>query len=343
MSKWEVRKLDREFAARLMRSQPHHVQSSLRWFDFLRQYSMEEDRSVTLYRDGTPVAVFCALQYEDLIQSLPYSASYAGLQALPSLKTSDLTEAYQALYDYYSRFCSVLSLCAGPIFGSLAQGVGFDYQQESTVHVLDLDEEPLARTTSKFRNNLQRNLRKAENAGVRVKFEPGHEKLEQWYRCYAKRIAELEGVLLPIEYFEAMFRALEPTGNCSLLTAEIDQKFLGGIVTVQNEFCMDYYLSMFNREDNETQASTAAFNFLVEHAKEKGTKYLNLQASPKSRPDLVHFKKSWGADEYQHNYAVKILNNRDAILHQSASDISQKYPFHFLVPFSALTAQPALV
>ena len=337
-----VKNLDRDFASRVMRGQPHHLQSSLVWYDFLRQYSKEEDRSVTLYRDGDPVAFFCALQLKDLIQSLPFPASYAGLQVLPTLTASDMTEAYHSLFEHYSSQCNVLSICTGPLFGSTADAVDFDFQLEGTVHALDLTDEPLARTTSKFRNNLQRNLRKAENAGVQVKLTNEMAKLKQWYHCYSKRMSELKGTQLPFGYFESMFRELEPTGNCSLVTAEVDQDFLGGIVTVQNEHCLDYYLSMFNREDDETQASTAAFYFLVKHAKAQGIKFMNLQASPKSQPDLVRFKKSWGATEYRHKYLVKVLNNADAILNQSAEHLSKEYPFHFVVPFSALKAEPVL-
>lgn len=343
MSKWSVGRLDRDFAIGLMQGQAHHLQSSLLWYDFIRKYSNEEDRSVTLYRDGQSVAYFCALQLNDLIQSLPFSASYAGLQALPTLQTTDLMEAYQGLYEYYSKHCSVLSICTGPLFGVRAENHGFDFQLENSVHVLDLSGDPLSRTTSKFRNNLQRNLRKAEKAGVQIRIASGTAKLEKWYRCYSKRMTELCGAQLPFGYFESMFRELEPTGSCNLITAEAGERFLGGIVTVQNEHCLDYYLSMFNRDEDESQASTAACHFLVNYARRQGIKFMNLQSSPKSQPDLIHFKESWGATEYRHKYLVKVLKNREVVLNQSSNDIAKKYPFHFVVPFAALQTEAAQV
>ena len=344
MSKWKVKPLDRDFAAGLLCRKEHHVQSSLRWFDFIREHSNEEDRSVTLHLGGEPVAFLCALQFRNLIQSLPYPASYSGLQAESQLSASELGEAHEILFEHYSKYCDVLSICRSPLFADQQSAdLTFDYVRESTVHVLDLSADPRASTTSKFRNNLQRNLRKAEMAGVEISVETGTTELENWYDVYEKRIADLGGTQLPFAYFEAMFRYLQPSGNCSLITAKAGGKLLGGILTVQNKHCLDYYLSMFDRDEDDKQASTAAFHFVMNYAKQQAIPVMNLQSSPRSQTDLIRFKESWGAIPTGQRYLVKILNNATAILEQSSKAIGQRYPFHFLVPFDALTPEAALV
>ncbi len=152
---------------------------------------------------------------------------------------------------------------------------------------------------------------------------------------------DLGGVLFPEKYFTAMFDCLERRGNCWLITAKAEEKFVGGIVTVQNRHCVDYYLSMFDRKCDEMQASTAAFHFLVNYAKGFGTPILNLQSSPAAQTDLIRFKESWGAQRAQHRYLTKIVNNRDKVLSLTESEIKKNFQFHYLLPFEALRPEMA--
>ena len=340
MSRWKVKALDRGFAQQLLTERAHHVQGSLPWFDFISSYAKEDDRSVTICRDDEPVAFLCALQYRNLIQSLPYPASYSGLHIRTGVSPEGRRDAYTALFEHYGKHCDVMSICSSPFFDASGSDIPmFDFALASEVHVIDLNEEPLARTTSKFRNNLRRNLKKAELAGVEVCVEAGRKNLENWYKCYEKRMAELGGPRLPQAYFEAMFDHLGIGWNCSLISATAGDKFVGGIVTVQNQYCLDYYLSMFNRDDDSTQASTAAFYHLLQFAKRRGIRLLNLQSSPRSQVELIRFKEAWGAETARYHYLVKILNNREQILRQSPQEIQLKYPFHFVVPFAELTSE----
>lgn len=337
MSRWKLTSLERAFAAELLKSRPHHVQSSLAWLDYLLAYSDEDDRSLTILHDDRPIGFLCALQYKRLVQSLPFPAGYAGIQLLRTLDPAEERELYEAIFAHYSRYCDVVSLCTSPFFEQAPTAeTQFDFTARNDVHYINLKDEPLARTSSKFRNNLKRNLRKAEDAGVKVAVSRDAADLAKWYRCYDKRIDELGGTKLTEQYFISMFEHLSETGLCSLIAAKDAKKFLGGIVTVQNGYCVDYYLSMFDRDEDDKQASTAAFHFLLEHARQSGATYLNLQASPRSQTDLLHFKESWGALQSRHSYRVKILNNREAILHMSPHVIKHEYPFHYLLPFDAL-------
>ena len=337
MTRWKLNPLDRSFAVELLKARPHHAQSSLAWFDFLRAYSDEEDRSLTILRDDEPIGFLCALQYKRLIQSLPYPASYGGLQLSRPLGPAEEHELFEAIFAHYSRCCDVVSLCTSPLFEQPQRAASqFDFTANNDVHYINLKDEPLARTTSKFRNNLKRNLRKAEDAGVKVSLANNLDDLTRWYRCYDKRMEELGGAKLTEQYFISMFEQLAESRTCSLIVARDDQRFLGGIVTVQNKHCVDYYLSMFDRDEDDKQASTAAFHFLLENARLSGATYLNLQASPRNQSDLVHFKESWGALLARHSYHVKILNNREGVLHMSPHVIKHDYRFHYLIPFDAL-------
>lgn len=344
MSKWSFTQFDPSFAERILALQPHNVQSSLRWFDFIRSYSAELDRSVTIKKEGTSVGFVCALQHKNLIQSLPYPASYAGPVIAEIFTKYEINEMLDALFEHYAAMADVFTICASPFYGSVrASADTFDFESKGQVQYIDLTQPLLDGTDSKFRNNLKRNLRRAEESGVRIEESHTLDVLRQWYKCYEKRLTELGGTILPFDYFQQLFYALYPDGYSNLISATVDGKYVGGIITVQNEHCIDYYLSMFDREHDDSQASTAAFYYMLQRAKESGATILNLQSSPRSQTDLIKFKSSWGAREAEHRYLVKILNNREQLLQMSAEDIQRDFQFHFLLPFSALqkALQPA--
>ena len=344
MANWTIKALDREVAESILAARPHHIQSSLAWFDFLRGFTNECDRSVSIEYCGESIGFLCALQHRNLIQSLPYPASYGGVQTTRSLNGNELRELYQSLFAHYSRLCDVVSICTSPFYsGSAEESKQFDFQSSKDVHYLDLTREPLANTTSKFRNNLRRNLQKADNAQVKIAVSSDRRDLAAWYRCYERRINELGGVLLTQQYFEQMFERLEGSGNCALITAKSGNQFLGGIVTVQNRYCVDYYLSMFDRDYDEMQASTAAFYFLISYARSLDAQILNLQSSPASQIELIRFKESWGALRAEHSYLTKIVNNREKVLRMTEQQITQDYRYHYLLPFAALKPELSLV
>lgn len=343
MTRWKIKPFDRKEAERILEGQPHHVQSTPQWMDFITRFSKECDRSVSVECDGEQVGFLCALQHRNLIQSLPFPASYGGLQTSRKLEPEDARALYRSLFAHYSRHCDVVSICTSPFVGSEAAITNcFDYQSTKDVHYIDLTAEPLANTTSKFRNNLHRNLQKAEKAHVEIAVSDNLKDLAEWYRCYDRRLRELGGVILPEEYFTQMFQGLQPRGSCSLISAKSQGNYLGGIITVQNTFCVDYYLSMFDREHDEMQASTASFHFLLSYARSFGAKILNLQSSPTSQTDLIRFKESWGALQGSHRYLTKIVNNRDKIQRMSEQEIKANYQYHFLLPFDALKRELSL-
>ncbi len=332
--------LDRTCVERLLSSQPHLVQNSLTWFDFIRSFSGENDRSLQFEEDGKAIGFLLALQHRRLIQSLPYPASYSGPLFAPGTSPRVQLECMELALDNFKERADVVSVCATPIMErDNGWSSRFEFRAQNQIQVIDLTQPLLSGTTSKFRNNLQRNLRKAADAGVSVDFANSKYDLELWYDVYRGRAAELGAPLLPLAFFLAMREHLEPAGNFRLVSARQGDEYLGGIIIVYNGHCADYYLSMFARRHDALQASTAAFNFMLSWAHSQGIRYLNLQASPASQPDLIRFKAAWGAQAWPQSYFVSILNNRDKVLQTSVDQIRNDYLFHFFVPFAALTVK----
>ncbi len=331
--------LDRDFVNEVLSTRDHHVQNSLSWFDFLKDYSGETDCSSTFFVEGKPVGFVLALQYKNLIQSLPYPASYSGVCFLPEIRRDVRCAVVQELFKHYADRADAFTLCTSPFFGDgdLCEEQ-FDYAVGNRILFIDLSRPLLTGTNSKFRNNLKRNLRKAKDAGVVLYRSNDEATLKEWHGVYEKRMAELDAPTLDYAYFAAMRRHLAADNQFELFNARIGGRYLGGIIIVHNKFCADYYLSVFDRDCDDTQASTCLFHEALAWAKEQRIHIFNLQASPASQTALYEFKKSWGAVAGSHQYLVKILKNKDALLRQSAEQIKREYRFHFLLPFEALAA-----
>lgn len=342
MGNIEIRKVNRRHAQRLLAQRPHLVQTSPFWLDFLKDFCGEIDRSVILYLDGNPVAYVPALQYKKSIQSLPYPASYAGPVFDESISDFMVEELLEKLCDYYRGFADVFTICTPP-FGSTSSRWhdSFEFTYENPVQYIDLSQDPLSLTTSKFRNNLKRNLRKAAQARLRVSTEVDEYILSLWYGCYRKRMESLGSSCLPADFFLKMWEHLRAERAFRLFSVWLDEWYVGGIVAVYNRFCADYYLAMFDRDYDHLQPGTFAFHEMLCWARAEGIRYLNLQSSPNSAEDLHRFKKAWGAQEGKHCYFSVILKNRDKLLKSTAEEAAHDYPFHFLLPFSALRNQTA--
>jgi hypothetical protein len=338
MNSHRIGAIDREFVTHYFATYDHHVQNTLAWFDFLKSYSQETDRSATLYLNDQPVGFVLALQYKRLIQSLPYPASYAGVFFLPEIKRETRCALIQQLFEHYTEFADVFSICTSPLSsdGEPCEE-HFDFVSDNKILYIDLSHPLLTGTTSKFRNNFKRNLRKAKDAGVIVTDVSDDTMLKAWYCGYEKRMEELESVTLEYDYFVALRNHLQPNEHFKLFNARIGDRYLGGIVIVYNHFCADYYLSIFDREADETQASTCLFYHALSWARDQRITFFNLQASPVGQDALYDFKKSWGATAGSHQYLVKIMNNRDEILRSSPDQVRREYRFHYLAPFQALT------
>ncbi len=340
MTDYRVGAMDREFVIRYFQTNEHQVQNSLAWFDFLKAYSQEIDRSVTLYADDQPVGFVLALQYKNLIQSLPYPASYSGMFLPPELKREARSALTQRVFEHYKSFCDVYSICTSPFStDDQLSEEHFDFVTDNRILYIDLSRELLFGTTSKFRNNLKRNLRKAKDAGVVIDESSNEKMLAAWYRCYEQRMEELEAIPLEYGYFVAMREHLLPEQHFKLFNAISGDHCLGGMIIVYNRYCADYYLSIFDRDCDDTQASTCLFHHALVWAKQQGVSYFNLQASPTSQAALYEFKKSWGATGGSHHYLVKILNNLDEVLHSSVDQVKRDYRFHYLAPFEALSGR----
>lgn len=342
MARIAVEPIVPEVASKVLAGKPHLMQNSQAWFDFIAEFSGERDCSIQFCIDGNPAGLLRALQYRDLVQSLPYPASYAGPIFLPEVSREEQTACMKAAIEHFAASTNVLSICSTPIVPSLDAWTGqFEYSATGRIHVIELRQELLTGTTSKFRNNLRRNLRKAAEAQVDISASTYPDDLGRWHEIYAKRCRELQAPILPLRYFELMFRHLSPIGGCRLISARTGEKYLGGIIVVNNDYCADYYLSMFDRDCDETQASTASFHYLLCWAKLAGLRYLNLQASPNSQPELAQFKAAWGAQKLPQRYLIAVLNSRDQVLSRSVDQIREEYKFHFYLPFAALTNQGA--
>ncbi len=342
MMRVELCAFDATKANDLLMRIPHHVQNTAAWFDFVHEFSGEEEVSIGFAIGGEFRGFVRALRFKNLIQSLPYPASYSGPVFDPEVGEGERIACLNLLIEHLATRCDVFSITGSPLmrqdFTGITESV---HVLRNRIDVIDLSAPPLAGTTSKFRNNLKRNLRKAEAAGVRGKLQHDTELLGRWYQVYERRMRQLNAPTLPLRYFELMFRHLQPHGQVALLSSLSGKEYFGGTIVVYNRHCADYYLSVYDREYDDLQASTAGLHFLIHWLKSQSVTLFNLQASPSTQGELAHFKQSWGAQSREHVYTSAVLNSATNLLQTMPKEIRQSYPFHFVVPFSALVNCPS--
>ena len=89
-----------------------------------------------------------------------------------------------------------------------------------------------------------------------------------------------------------------------------------------------------------TDAAKLAPNFLlamhtIRWAHARGIRYYNWQASP-PEGGVDRFKRQWGSRDHDYCYFTRVTGDASRMLSSTAAEISQGYPWHYVLPFDQL-------
>lgn len=148
----------------------------------------------------------------------------------------------------------------------------------------------------------RRNIRQAVDHGVRVAAVSQHAVTRDFYRLHLQTVKRHGARPLPRAFFEAVYARLVPAGAATFYLAfHQDRVVAGNLVLRHRDRSYDW---MWVYDDRVTPLR--ATNLMLDHAirdeAARGSRELNLGASPNDHLGSVRFKQSFGARPY--TYAV---------------------------------------
>ncbi len=190
--------------------------------------------------------------------------------------------------------------------------------------------------SSKQRNNIKRNLKKAKNENLIFHFTDNNDEFEQWYQIHKKRMNELGVLTIPKSFFYSIFENLEYGGNYWFSTVSYKNKIINGCLFVGNGKTVDIFMQSGDSKYFDLQGNTLLIYEAVRYFQAKGFEYLNWQSSSSKNSGVYEFKKNWGTIEKNHRYLTKITGDISKIRRMSIREIKQIYGNRYVIPYNEL-------
>jgi hypothetical protein len=173
---------------------------------------------------------------------------------------------------------------------------------EYLAHELDLTpgEEVLF---SRFRSNVQRNIRKAEREGVSIDRDASPANLCEYYRlnCLTRKDHGLPPQ--PFRFFENLLRHVLADGKGTLLLARYRQQFIAGAVFLHNGRGVIYKYGASDKRFQHLRANNLLMWEAIRSYGRKGFKNFSFGRTDMEHEGLRQFKLSWGSTEKSLRYS----------------------------------------
>ena len=162
-------------------------------------------------------------------------------------------------------------------------------------HVIDLSGgyEQAAR---RYTDSNRRNIRQARDNGVRVAAVSQHGAVRDFYRLHVRTVRRHGARPLPRAFFDSVFARLVPSDAATFYLASHEGRVVAGNLVLRHKDRSYDWMWVYD----DRVASLRATNLMLDHAIRdevaRGSRGLNLGASPNDRLGSVRFKQSFGAE-----------------------------------------------
>lgn len=322
------------------------AQHGTAWFRLLAAYDQWDFRLLALLEGDALRAwlPFCVRRsgIGTVMMSNPLSASYAGVMhdaAYPA------PEAYRAMLRAYMDYgeeirADLAVILTSPFRDDLPlYDAHFrpDYRLVKFYQYLTTDDPQERFGDSRFRNNLARNLNRAQKAGIRVSFtgQPAVTLVSEWYRTIlTPRMNEIGASPLPEKFLIRLCESLTDSGLMSFASVFQNDTLLGGGFTLFG-WCQDIFLRACTREAMGLGAGMLLDDALIREGLRRGVHAINFQSSPSRDSASYAYKRQWGCREGETAYLVRVLGSVAPFLQAGPEAVAAEFPGMFVLPHAA--------
>ena len=226
--------------------------------------------------------------------SLPFTDECAPL-ASPDVPAGSLLDV--ATREGGARGWKYLELRGGhELFDGVPEAVSF------YGHTLRLDA-PADDVFAKFESSVQRAIRKAERAGVTVRFGTDLESVRAYYRLHCRTRTKHGAPPQPFRFFRALCEHVLQKGQGFVALAMHGQRPIAGAVFFQSARQAIYKFSASDERWQELRGPNLVIWQSIRRLIDAGVTELDFGKTSLSNEGLREFKLRWGAEERQIRYA----------------------------------------
>ena len=238
--------------------------------------------------------------------------------------------------------CLTVTLTSNPFATTdpLADAFDYDYALANRVQYLALADcfdgfGKYRLSTSKFRNNLKRQMGRAVAAGLKVVASDSFELLTQWYQVHKRRMTQLQGRPIPFKLFENALKHAVSRKRSVFMYVLSDDRVVGGGFHVLNSHIIDLFMLSTTIGAQKMGANYLLVHEALRRAEGNGLKIYNFQASNPPQGSIARFKKQWGGQSATYHYYTKVTGNLEPLWAAGLSVVRKAYSWHYVLPFGA--------
>lgn len=338
---------EQEYAEFVGRCPGALVQHTLGWREAVAGAGSDEPVYLLARERGAAVGALPAFLYRcelgDLMLSLPQAGGYGGV--VVDQDSGRKEEVYAALLarlvaEAEARGCLCVTVCTPPFFGDLAlyrKYLRHRFERENFFQYLDLEEDAVAdaggRPSPRLRENLRRNIRKAQGLSLTVTDEDSDARFDAWYDAYRRRMRQIGAEAIPRPLFEGIRRHVLARGHGFFLYVLDGSRVIGGGLFVGLNRVIDYFMASSDPEEMKKQPGSLLMYEAIRRAQGLGYRYWNWQSSESRRSPVYSYKAGWGPREGLHYYLTAVTGDLSKLLKVPLAVVREKYRWHYVLPF----------
>lgn len=273
--------------------------------------------------------------------SSPLAASYGGVL---HVEECDRAAVYRRLLRELHTYCrdsniDIVTIFSSPFRDDLElyrRHLQPTYTVDKFYQYIPGGYSPDTLSNSKFRNNLARNLRHAQDNGLEFRKTSCAESdlIEEWYVDILRpRLNDIDATPPPKHFLKAIAEKLGPEELCEFAFVEHDGRMVAGGLFLSG-WCQDIYLRAAKSEYLKAGASMFLDYQMLRSGFETDTNAHNFQSSPSRESQSYAYKRSWGCVEDSTCYFVKVLTDETKFFEAGIKSVTKAFPYFFVLPYS---------
>lgn len=317
-------------------------QQTLEWRNVIKE--MGTDRPIyILAKDGKKIVGLLPLyifksRYGNIINSVPYPGPLGGILIQNGHKQKELIfnliiKGLNSLAQ--KEKCVLATLISSPFsneYRLYKKHFCPDWELEN--HTLYINLKKARSTTSHFRNNLKRMIKKANSRKFYVEQTDSIKDIKKWYKLHRYRHKQLGLEPLPKKILTGLLKHLVASNKAKFFVVKRGKGIEAGCFTAYHKAIIDTYIYSGSEESYKNGAIYLLIDYVLNWATNNNFEIFNWQSSKPKGGGPYNFKLQWGSLESQYYFFTKKYGTIDRILKLGVNGIQEKYKWHFVLPYS---------
>jgi len=189
-----------------------------------------------------------------------------------------------------------------------------------------------------IRRNHRRNLKRAEDAGIKVGQRNSPDAVDCYCDIQERRMGELGGRPRPREFYQGILKHMCPEGTGWFFRAQDDGQLVSGTPLIGVRDVLDVVLICMDSRAVAKQPNAALCYRSMEWAFERGFRLYNFQSGVSRGDDLYRWKAGWRAEEAAVSIMTRITGDIAPIVNMPRADMRAAYGIHYVLPYPVIDA-----